>query len=153
MTIDQVTALLNQLGPVLNPLAIDASEEHQSWGIALEDDVNVLVQFDARKDCLVLASEVGAPPAGDRTALYELLLEVNYQWDTTGGLRLSLNGSGGEVFLAYEVPVADLDASRLSTIVISFADTAKAWREIIQGFGSAPAPAPEDLPSMDQIRV
>ena len=39
MTIDQVNALLNQLGPVLDPLAIEASEAHQSWGIALEDEI------------------------------------------------------------------------------------------------------------------
>jgi len=153
MTINQVTALLDQLGPVLNPLAIEASEEHQSWGIALEDDVNVLVQFDAQKGCLVLACEVGAPPAGDRTGIYELLLHTNYHWDTTGGLRLALNAPGGDVVQAYELAVADLDVSQLSATVISFAESAKAWREIIQSSASTLPPAPEDLPSMDQIRA
>ena len=151
MTIDQVNALLNQLGPVLDPLAIEASEAHQSWGIALEDDVNVLVQFDAQKGCLLLSCELGAPSDGDRTGLYELLLQTNYHWDATGGLRLALNAPGGEVVLAYELPVADLDVPRLSATVTSFAAAAKAWRKIIQS--SPSAPAPEDLPSMDQMRV
>ena len=36
MNLDQVNALFAQLGPVLNPLAIEANAETKAWGIARE---------------------------------------------------------------------------------------------------------------------
>lgn len=153
MTFEQVTIFIAQLGPVLNPLAIEASEETKSWGIALEDDLMVLVQFDEAKGGLVLTCDLGAPTPGDRTALYQLLLQANYHWKSTGGVRLAINGPGGDVFQVFEVPVDGSDVARLSAIVAAYADTAKAWREIIQGVGSAPAPSTEDLPSNLGLRI
>ena len=153
MNLDQVNALFAQLGPVLNPLAIEASEENKSWGIALEEGLMVLAQFDEQKGCLVLSTELGAPTPGDRTALYELLLQANYHWESTGGVRLAINGPGGEVFQVFEIPVDGSDVTRLSAIVAAYADSARAWRDIIQGAAPAPAPAPEDLPVNPGLRI
>lgn len=139
MTFEQVTILMAQLGPVLNPPAIYASDEEKSWGIALEEDLTVFLQYDEQKGCLVLACELGAPPEGDRMALYEILLEMNYHWDTTGGNRMAINRAGGEVVQVYEIPAEGLDAIRLSEVVTSFAEAAKAWRLIIQNPVSAEA--------------
>jgi hypothetical protein len=129
---EQIEILMSEVGPVLAPLAIDAIVAEQSWGISMEDNLTVIVQFDENKNCLVLTSELGLPPAGDRTALYELLLQVNYHWDTTGGNRMALNGPDGEVVQMFEISTDGLDAIRLSAILYSFADASKAWREIIQ---------------------
>lgn len=142
MTIDQVTILMSELGPILNPPAVYASDEEKSWGIALEEDLTVLVQFDEQKASLVLACELGAPPEGDRLALYEILLQVNYHWETTGGNRMAINRPGGEVVQVFEVPAEGLDAIRLSEIVNSFAEAAKAWRLIVLN----PASAQESMP-------
>ena len=57
------------VGPVLDPLSIDAVPDEKAWGVAFEDELVVLIQFDERKNCLVLTSEFGAPPPGDRMAL------------------------------------------------------------------------------------
>ncbi len=146
MNFPQVTALISQIGPILNPLAIEASEELRSWAIAMPDDLAVVVQFDEDKNCLVLASELGAPPAGDRTALYEILLQINFHWDTTGGTRMAINGPGGEVVQVYEIGADGLDATRLSAILASFADGAKAWRELIQRPAAAPGSTPGSSP-------
>lgn len=153
MNLDQVNALFAQLGPVLNPLAIEANEETKAWGIALEEDLMVLAQFDEEKGCLVLSTELGAPAPGDRTALYELLLRANYHWDATGGVRLAINGPDGEVFQVVEIPVDGSDATRLSAIVTSYAESAKAWREIVQGLASGSAPPPEELPANLGLRI
>ena len=153
MNLDQVNALFAQLGPVLNPLAIEANAETKAWGIALEEDLMVLAQFDEEKGCLVLSTEVGAPAPGDRTALYELLLRANYHWDATGGVRLAINGPDGEVFQVVEIPVDGSDATRLSAIVTSYAESAKAWREIVQGLASGSAPPPEALPANPGLRL
>lgn len=131
-TLEQIEILMSEMGPVLDPLSIDAVAEHKSWAVTMEEDLTVLVQFDEQKNCLVLASEVGAPPPGDRTALYELLLQLNYQWETTGGNRMAIDGPGGNVVQVFEIGADDLDATRLSRVVASFTEAAKAWQEIVQ---------------------
>jgi len=153
MNFDQVSSLISQLGPVLNPPAIYASEEEKSWGVALAEDLTVLVEYDESKDSLVLAAELGTPPDGDRTALYELLLRMNYHWDTTGGIRMALDGPAGQVVQVYELATEGLEATRLGATVTAFAETAVAWREIIQRSGSAPDAMPEDPPANFGLRA
>jgi len=152
MNFPQVTSLLAQVGPILNPLEIEASEPLRTWAISMPEDLAVLVQFDEAKNCLVLASELGAPPPGDRTALYEILLQINFHWDTTGGTRMAINGPGGEIVQVYEIGTDGLEATRLSAILSSFAAGAKAWRELIQRRaatpGSPPDATPESMPDL-----
>ena len=131
-TFEQIEILMTEVGPVLDPLSIDAIAEENSWVISLREDLGMLVQFDEPKNCLVLATEVGSPPAGDRTALYEILLQVNYHWETTGGNRMAISGPSGEGVQVFEIGADGLDATRLSGIIASFADAALAWREIVQ---------------------
>ena len=130
-TLEQIEILMSGLGPVLDPLAIDASVEPRCWGIAMAEDLVVLVQFDERKNCLVLSCELGSPPAGDRTKLYETLLQMNYHWETTGGNRMAIDGPAGNVVQLFEMGVHDIDVSRLSRVISTFAGTAKAWRDYI----------------------
>lgn len=153
MNFDQVLSLMGQLGPVLNPPAIYASEEDKTWGVALSEDLTVLVEYDEAKDCLVLAAELGTPPDGDRTALYELLLRMNYHWETTGGVRMALDGPAGQVVQVFELATEGLEATRLGATVTAFAETAVAWREIIQRAGSAPDAMPEDPPANFGLRA
>jgi hypothetical protein len=44
-------------------------------------------------------------------------------------------------------------ATRLSAIVTSYAESAKAWREIVQGLASSSAPPPEALPANPGLRI
>jgi hypothetical protein len=120
------------VGPVLDPLSIDAVPDEKAWGVAFEDELVVLIQFDERKNCLVLTSELGAPPPGDRMALYEMLLQINYHWDTTGGNLMGINGPEGDVVQMFEIGADGLDVTRFSGILSSFADTAKGWRDLVR---------------------
>lgn len=143
MTLEQMELLIADLGPVLEPLAIQASDEDASWVVLMDDHLIVAVDYDERKRSLVLSSELGEPPAGDRTALYETLLQSNYHWDVTGGTRMALDGPAGQVVQVLEIPADALDATGLSGMVSAFADTARAWRQIVKGPASAAGAAPE----------
>lgn len=137
-TFEQIDGLMQALGPVLDPLAIEAAAEENLWGIAMEEDLVVIVELDESKNCLVLSADLGAPPAGDRMALYELLLQFNFHWQTTGGNRMSLDGPEGAVVQIFEIHADQVDAMQMKSIVTSFSEVAKAWRELIQ------RPAPTD---------
>jgi hypothetical protein len=134
---EQIETLMSDVGPVLDPLAIDAMPEAKCWGIAMEEDLSVLVEFDEQKNCLVLSSELGAPAPGDRTALYELLLQLNYHWNATGGNRMAVNGPGGDIVQMYELGADNLDATQLSAVLKTFSEVAKAWRQVVQQPSSA----------------
>lgn len=59
------------------------------------------------------------------------------------GRRSELDGPAGQVVQVREIPADALDAKRLSEMVSAFADTARAWRLIVQGSASAPGAALE----------
>lgn len=130
MRIEQVDGLMSQLGPVLDPLGITAFPGAKAWGIALDEETSVLVDFDESQGKLVLSSEVGTP-SGDRGQLYELMLRHNYLWDQTGGVRLALDAAGGNVVQIVDLFTEGLDVSALGRAVGVFADAARAWRTII----------------------
>lgn len=151
-TIEQIEILMAQVGPLLDPLAIDAFVEDRVWGIALEEDQLVFVKFNEKKNCLVFSIDLGQPPAGDRSLLYEILLQINFHWDATGGVRMGVNAPDGEVVQAFEIGADELDAARLSETLSSFAEVAVAWREVVRNPASVQTQIP-DLPANLAVRV
>ena len=79
--LEQIEGLMEQLGPVLDPLNVTAFPGEKAWGVQVDEDTAVLVDFDEEQGKLVLSCEIGAPPAGDRSKLYELLLRHNFHWE------------------------------------------------------------------------
>jgi hypothetical protein len=132
LTNEQIATLMADVGPVLEPLAIHASDEDAGWAILMDEDLIVAVDIDEQKRSLVLSSELGEPPSGDRSALYETLLQMNYHWNVTGGTRMGIDGPAGKVVQVFETPADALNAVNLSEIISAFADTARTWREIVQ---------------------
>ncbi len=135
-TKETIGNLMVELGPVLDPLAIEAYSEDPCWGVMLDEDTVVLVHLDEQKNSLVLSCSLGEPPSGDRTALYEKLLQLNFHWDVTGGNRMAIDGPGGRVVQMFETPADGLDVTRLSAILAAFGQVAGAWRQIVQRPGS-----------------
>lgn len=149
---EQIELLMQGLGPVLEPLAIDFAEEGRIWGIEMEEDLAVIVQFDEQKNCLVLSCELGSPPEGDRTALYEMLMQLNYHWDVTGGTRMAIDCPRGNIVQLFETGADGLDIQKLSTLVAAFSSTAEIWRRIIQSPPSSQSTL-QDFGSGSDLRV
>lgn len=60
------------------------------------------------------------------------MLRHNYHWDRTGGVRLSLDAPEGGVVQIVDLATAGLDVPQLADAVGTFAEAARAWREIIR---------------------
>ena len=146
---EQVEILMEGIGPILDPLAIDFLEEAQAWAVAIEEDIAVLIQFDDRKNCLVLTTDLGSPPAGDRTALYETLMQLNYHWDATGGVRMAVDQAGGDVMQIYEISAENMDFGRLAETIAAFAAMASAWRRVVERPSSAESVSPDTSSNFD----
>jgi hypothetical protein len=133
-TREDVATLMSELGPILDPLALEAFPEHGCWGIQLDEDKAILVEFNEDKSCLILSTEVGDFTGSPRQALHERLLIQNHQWRVTGGLCMALDAAEGQVVQWQEVQAEGLDITRLSAAVLEFAQRAATCKQDLQGF-------------------
>gem|GEM_PF-5222316 len=91
----------------------------------------MIADFEEINSKLFLSCNVGMPPHGDRSKLYELLLIYNDQWHVTGGSRLSLDAPANNVLFIYDLSMAGLHLGRLVASIQSFGEVACNWRQII----------------------
>lgn len=141
----KIDLLMNELGPVLDPLAIRSHPDHQGWSLLLDEETLLLVDLDDEARKLVLSHDVGEPPDGDRFALYELMLVHNHQWDRTGGRRMAVDLPGGSVVMLQDIAIQDLDVPTLCGLITSFAEAARVWRRVVAKPGADPAAPKEPL--------
>lgn len=144
MQVEQFESLVTRLGPALDPLGIVAFPDTRTWGVAIDEDTSILIDLSVDETKIVLSCELGVPPGGDRAALYELLLRHNYHWDQTGGVRLALDSPDGGIVQLADLAADGLDVPQLAGVVRVFADSARAWREIIRRPRQADRPAFSD---------
>ena len=112
-TLAQIELLINELGPILDPLQIEGAPEQRCWSVLLDEEVALLLDLDEEQGKLVISCDLGQPAAGDRTQLYEILLTYNAQWALTGGCRLALDEPNGNVIQIFDLQAEGLDVSRL----------------------------------------
>ena len=131
MRIEQVEALMEQVGPILDPLHLSYHAAEKIWGIQLDPETLLLADLDETNGKLFLSSNLGTPPQGDRSKLYEMLLLYNDQWHVTGGGRLSLDAPAGNIIFIYELSLSGLDLVRLVDSMRAFGEVAQHWKQII----------------------
>jgi hypothetical protein len=150
--LEKFEALMTELGPVLNPLSISYFSGDNTWAVQLDEETGVLVDFVADQGKFVLHCELGAPPAGDRFTLYELLLRYNYHWNDTGGGRMALDENGGNVVFLFESSAHDMDVTQLTTILRNFHDAALAWKIVVHESGPNQSPQSTEHMFANMIR-
>jgi Tir chaperone family protein CesT len=142
-TPDQIESLMAEVGPLLDPLEVASFPEESVWSVQIDEDILLLIDFDVAQDKLVLNCDVGQPPHGDRSRLYELMLNYNFHWDQTGGARLAVDAPGGNVVLIFDVPADELEITGFAAILENFTETARNWRQIVM------SPPAEDASAFD----
>ncbi|HSV47767.1 MAG TPA: type III secretion system chaperone [Ramlibacter sp.] len=138
---EQARAVLAELGPGCD--AIDGIQElaDGSWALLMFETRRVDLALDARRGMLVLRTDVGRPPPSRMAEGYAALLSYNLLWEQTGGARMALGGSEGDVVLLMDVPMAGLDWGTLDTVLRNIADVADAWGRQLQQAAPAEPPA------------
>lgn len=138
---EQISALMSALGPVLQPLTVEGSEQDATWGVLIEEDLHVIVDFDQKRNLIILECEVCALPAGEPSSHYEMMLNYNYLWAATGGTRLSISGPGGNVVQLRDIAADGLGPSDLADMIAGFGEEARAWREALTAPSNSPGTA------------
>lgn len=95
------------------------------------DEEFIHMEYNDVTHQLFLSSNVGSLPAGDRTRLYESLLEANYFFRNTKGATLSIDIPSEHVVLVYQTPIESLDDHRFECLIENFLTVTEEWRSKI----------------------
>lgn len=140
-------ALMAAVGPALDLLAVDEYEAEGMWHIAIDENSILFAEIDRVRGVLVLSADVGTPNAADRAPLYGCFLQYNHFWDSTYGMRLSVESPDGACWLIADVAIDSMDVEAFGARLKNFAEKAAGWRAIVAKFGTG-AKAGEEVPSL-----
>lgn len=149
-------ALLHQLmceiGPLLDLDEVIEQPADAVWVLVFADGTVIEAEYDeAAGGRLMLSMELGTPAEAAATDLHRLLLQYNYLWRQTGGVRMALAGSA--VVQALELAVPGLALPTLADALTGLHDNAAPWRAMLAAPADAGAPAGERLPGIGDLRV
>ena len=113
-----------------------ADANRPAWFVTLEGDCVFDIEYDDAQARVVVTSVVAEVPAAARQHVYEMLLQYNYLWTDTGGLRMALAGTPGPVVMMVEMAVPGLAPAWLCRVLTNMRNALHAWR---QALGSVPA--------------
>ena len=127
-----IEQLIADVGRLLarGPAVPDAQRD--AWLLTLDEETMFDIEYDAPGDRIVLAGGVRHVADVDREAVYEMLLQFNYLWTDTGGVRMALDGRPGQVVMLQELRADGLSTSALCGVVEGLARMQRGWREILQ---------------------
>ena len=126
-----VQALMSEVGPAADLAEVLEFDDQNLWTLEYGAELLVEAVYDETLNRLVLSAEIGQPRGENRSGLYETLLQFNYLWEQTGGVRLALDGTGGNVVQLFELSAVELDLATLLSVLANFVENIDTWRQII----------------------
>lgn len=135
MDMEKTTALMAALGRKMDLARVLAFEEVGTWELDFDERTALLVDWNAANDSLVLSGVIARPHPAREAAYHRVMLEYNYQWQQTSGVRMAIDPDGGEAVLIYEMPVAQADPAQLETVVGNLHALLRHWRDALQSEG------------------
>jgi hypothetical protein len=139
-----VHELMTEIGPALELAEVREFEQDNLWTLVDRDGTVLFVDYEPDDQRLWISADV-CVPSGNRSKLYDLMLQYNARWQQTGGVRLALDGPEGGVVQAYDLPVSGLDLQRLQNVIRNFRDTLEEWRKIVARGVATPEPRDGEL--------
>jgi hypothetical protein len=130
-TTEQLNALLAETGAILELAEVIGFESENLWTLEVDETTILFVDHEANQHRIVLSGEVVKPHDARKISAYELLLQYNNQWKSTGGLRMALDGPGGSINQICDISTVDLNAHALADMIRVFVDVLRGWRDML----------------------
>ena len=138
-TKEQVHQLIHESASGLELLQLSTRHDRDAWLIEFDEETTIDVEFDAEADRLVLAAGVLEVPEAKRSSIYEMLLQFNFLWPQTGGVRMALDGMPGQVVMLFDLPDPAMGCTQFRRVLTNMAILQRSWRRILREIGSAAA--------------
>ncbi len=145
--------LMQEIEPQLELAEVTESEEGNAWLLVVNEDTIIDVYYDNEFKRLLFSGEIGAPLDHTRYNFYETILQYNYLWEETGGIRIALDGPSGNAVMMFDISLSDLDMVMLQTIILNFSETLTSWRKIMENDSVSDKPVNEESNSQTPTDV
>jgi len=152
---NHVHDLVQEIGSSSELAEVYADESNLAWSFVFPDGLVLAMDLDEEEGRITFSAEVDEARADRSAQTLELLLRYNYLWHETGGVRMALDGEGGQVLMIYDFSAAELDLPKFVSVLESLADKARAWKQALASNGAPQAEVPEsgDAQLMDFMRT
>ena len=144
---ETVKHLIRELGEAIEAPGLELDEDDYVC-IVNQDGFVLNIDYFEDEDTLVFYSTLADIPEAHRLTLYEAMLRANFQWRDTAGATICLDPELDLALLMASITAADLDASRLLTVIGHFTGLSMAWTARILELSGERMPDPA-RPAMD----
>jgi len=129
-----VTHLLQALGPATDLVRdVSFNDEDGSWAIVMDDESEVLVEWDDAPSRLLLSSLLGNAPQGREQLLYTSALAYSGAGLSHGGVTVGLGGAGGELMLMLQLSADALLLQDLQKGLLHLHASTLEWTRFVAG--------------------
>lgn len=144
-----VTHVVQSLGPTTDQVReVSFNDEDGSWAVVMDDESEVLVEWDDAPSRLLLSSLLGAAPHGREPLLYTSALAYSGAGMSHGGVTVGLGGAGGELMLMLQLSADALLLQDLQKALLHFHATTLEWTRFVAGdTDTRPTVQSDDLPA------
>jgi hypothetical protein len=131
--VEQTTQLLIELAGSTSRIEEIIQEAYAArWAIAMDDQMIITAELDARRGVLNLATDLGRPSEKHRSAICEALLLYSSLQQSTGGIAMALTEQDGDFQQLCDVTHLELNLEQFSVKLLNFAEQANNWRAAMQ---------------------
>lgn len=134
--LEQIQLLIEELGPATDEVMEVQQEGESAWTVFFDEETGIGLDFIEDQNKLVFSMDLGILPEERKASSYEFILIYNFNWVQSGGIKMGLDASEGNIVMMFELNASSLDLQMLQNILLSFIEKGKSWRELIAvGFG------------------
>jgi hypothetical protein len=153
MSVSEALRLL--LTEVAAELELAALMEHEGeeglyWDICVSEQRLIEAFLDEESGKLTLSTDLGIPGEEDAARVHRILLQYNYLWRETSGVRMALEEPSGMVVMLYDFNASAINRELLGNIIQNFSAAAEAWTALLsQPRAASSAKEKEDLSALE----
>lgn len=151
---NSIVELICELGPFDDDIQVIQQAGDNGWVVAYTDDTVVEIQYDDADGKVTLMTFVGNlddvsrssdkdDPGLDEEEFLTMLLNYNFLWRDSGGIRMAMDGPDRNVVMLLDVFDSDLNLGTFAGILGHFVEVADAWRESFFG-DDRPVPSSDE---------
>jgi hypothetical protein len=141
--VDQVPAMIVEAAAFDDDIAmVVATGDNNNWVVRFEA-MDVEIELDPGRRRLILLTNIGVPNPERRLSILEAVLVFNLLVLETGGVRMALTATDGDMVQLVDLGIDELTSRDLATVITNLAGRALVWRAFISA-AVADAPPPPD---------
>jgi hypothetical protein len=137
----KVTALLVDAATLDDDVDTVAQTAADGWAVRFEA-VDIEVGLDTERDRIILVATIGVPVAERRLSTLETLMAYNFLVRETGGVRLAMTGTDGDVVQMVDIAIEGLTPRTLAVVLANMKEKTLVWRAFFANDNAGTATVP-----------